>query len=315
VGIERCSIDRKRSADDRRLWNERDSIMTMNKNLIDAAPVSRAGVVPHLKTSKIGIVSRDYSRRDANGFRDFSNSFPEILKLLDQKGCDTVLFSLYSIVPRKSFHPLSHFKAHNIKSVLYEERSRHGKKTNGKLKKPGKKRKGNFVVLHRKAHRWSKYILQQKFGSLTGMKKGCMSDFVADEIPSHRVLGNSCILLCGESNGVKYSRKDKKVHDVFGLREAIPKEATIILNPIHDRMTRHEMKKKRRFLSQRGRWVISVWNKGKEYNGKTRDGKGPAWTVFRNGKDCTKKMVKPIENPLKENRVGIEIGILKITSA
>jgi hypothetical protein len=289
--------------------------MTMNKNFIDEAPGLRRGVVPHLKTSKIGIVSRDYSRRDVNGFRDFSNSFPEILQLLDQKGCDIVLFSLYSIVPRRSFQPLRHFKGHNIKSVLYEELSRHGKKMKGKLKKPGEKRKGNFVVLHRKAHQWSKYILQQKFPSLTGMKKGVISDFVADEIPTCRILGNSCVLLCGESNGVKYSRKDKKVHDIFGLRKAIPKEATIILNPVHDRMTRHEMKKKRSFLSQRGRWVVSVWNKGKKFNGRTRDGKDPAWTVFHNGKDCTKKMVKPIENPLKENRVGIEIGILKITSA
>lgn len=289
--------------------------MTMNKNVIDAAPVSRGGLVPHLKTSKIGTVSRDYSRKDSNGFRDFSKAFPEILKLLDQEGCDTVLFSLYTVVPRKSFQPLRHFKAHNIKSVLYEERSRHGRKMKRKLKKSGKKRKGNFVVLHRKAHRWSKYVLQQKFGSLTDTKKGDISRFVADEIPSRRILGNSCILLCGESNGVKYSPKDKKVHDVFDLRKAIHKKATIILNPVHDRMMRPEMNKKRAFLSQNAHWVISVWNKGKKYKGKTRDGKGPAWTVFHNGKDCTKKMVKPIENPLKENRVGIEIGILKITSA
>lgn len=286
--------------------------MTMNKNLINPAPVSRAGVVPHLKTSKIGIVSRDYSRKDSNGFRDFSKAFPEILKLLDQKGCDTVLFSLYSIVPRKSFQPLRRFKAHNIKSVLYEELSRHGKK--GKLKKLGKKKKGNYVVLHRKDHQWSKYVLQQQFGSLKGMKKGVISRFIS-EMPTRRVLGNSCILLCGESNGVKYSPKDKEVHDVFGLRKAIPKEVTIILNPVHDRMTRHEMNKKRAFLSQRGCWVVSVWNKGKKFKGKTRDGKNPAWTVFHNGKDCTKNMVKRVENPFKENRVGIEIGILRITSA
>lgn len=250
--------------------------MTMNKDLIDAAQVSRGGLAPHLKSSKIGIVSRDYSRRDSNGFRDFSKAFPEILKLLDQKGCDTVLFSLYSIVPRKSFQPLRHFTAHNIKSIIYEERSRHGKKRGRKLKKASKKRKKNFVVLHRKAHRWSKYVLQQEFGSLTDMKKGDISRFVADEIPSHRILGNTCILICGESNGVKYSPKDKRVHDVFGLRRAIHKKASIILNPIHDRMMRFEMNKKRAFLSQNAHWVISVWNKGKKYNGKIRDGKGPA---------------------------------------
>ena len=44
----------------------------------------------------------------------------------------------------------------------------------------------------------------------------------------------------------------------------IPKEANIILNPIHDYMLRPEMKLKREYLSRSERWVISVWNKGKK---------------------------------------------------
>lgn len=37
----------------------------------------------------------------------------------------------------------------------------------------------------------------------------------------------------------------------------------IILNPVHDKMTRFEMKLKRRFLPKNNRLVISVWNKEK----------------------------------------------------
>ena len=106
-------------------------------------------------------------------------------------------------------------------------------------------------------------------------------------------------------DGVKYSPKDKKVHDVFELRASIPKTANIILNPIHDRMTRFEMKLKRQFLSENNRWVVSVWNKGKkDRNGRSKDGKGPAWTIFYDGEEI---VVTPIENQL-----GVEIGVLSI---
>ena len=111
-------------------------------------------------------------------------------------------------------------------------------------------------------------------------------------------------MLCGESNGVKYSRDSKAVHDDFRLRKSIPEQAKIILNPVHDRMTRFEMNLKREFLSKNDRWVISVWNKGKvDKNGKVKDGKRPAWTIFYDGKE---KAVESIPE------FGVEIGILDI---
>jgi hypothetical protein len=73
-------------------------------------------------------------------------------------------------------------------------------------------------------------------------------------------------------------------------------------------MTRFEMKLKRQFLSEKGRWVISVWNKGKEdKNARVKDGSGPAWTVFHNG----------VSNDvdLLPNALGIEIGILDVEKA
>jgi len=63
------------------------------------------------------------------------------------------------------------------------------------------------------------------------------------------------------------------------------------------------MKLKRKFLSEKNRWVISVWNKGKnDKNDATKDGSGPAWTVYKNGNEI---IVPPIPN-----RLGVEIGVV-----
>ena len=98
---------------------------------------------PRLTVRKIGIVSRDYTKY-ANGFRDFSRAFPRVLKVLDDKGCDTVLFSPWSIVSRKSFDP---FRAlgglKRIKSVVYEEFI-DGKKPHGL----------RMVVINRRSKGW-----------------------------------------------------------------------------------------------------------------------------------------------------------------
>lgn len=45
----------------------------------------------------------------------------------------------------------------------------------------------------------------------------------------------------------------KKILDDTNIR--------IIFNPGHDQMTRHEMAKKRAYLSEDGRWVVSIWNR------------------------------------------------------
>jgi len=243
-----------------------------------------------LKAVRVGVVSRDYSRHFGNGHRDFSGTFGEVLKILDERRCDVVLFSLYSLVQRDMMPPLRLLR--HVRTVMYEEfidgTKRHAQR---------------YVVAHRSGSTWREYELKQVFGTLSGNEHK-LAGFVREEVP-RRILGNCCVLLCGETNGVKYSPKAKAVHDVFGLRKAIPKEANVILNPVHDRMTRFEMKVKRRFLSEHGRWVLSVWNKGKkDKNGRTKDGTKPAWTVFFNGKE---KEIRPLANQL-----GIEIGVVDL---
>ena len=254
-----------------------------------------ANTAPSLRITKLGIVSRDYRYTFNNGFRDFSNTLPDILKLLDDKGCDAVLFSLFSIVPRESYAPRAAFQGlKNVQAVFLEEyRDEEARKA------------GRFVVHHLTQQGWKEYAFAQQFGTITGRPQKDIEDFVQNELPK-RIMGNNCVLLCGETNGVKYSPKGKRIIDSFSLRATLPEQVGVVLNPIHDRMTRFEMKLKRKFLSQHGRCVVSVWNKGKsDKNGAVRDGDEPAWTAYYNGQDIN---IPQIEHSLPK----IEIGILNV---
>ncbi len=240
--------------------------MTKNRSPFVQPLITNAGSKPSLNVRKIGIVTRDYRFEFPNGYRDFSHTLPKVVKVLDDQGCDTVLFSLFSIVPRKGYDPRRVFNGlENIKAILLEDFQ------DGEIRKSGR-----YIVYYRSQSCWEEYGFHQIFGTVTGMHQKEMDNFVNKEMPV-RISGNCCVLLCGEKNGVKYSKVDKKIHDTFGLRKAISLNSNVILNPIHDRMTRFEMQLKRQFLSENNRYAISVWNKGKQdKNGKTKDGNGPA---------------------------------------
>jgi len=264
-------------------------LKSRNTSATRKVPVKR----PNLEVVKLGIVSRDYRKQFPNGHRDFSFALGRVLKLLDNEACDAALFSLFSIIPRQGFSVLRALKPlKRLKAVFLEEFT-----DDGARREPTR-----FVMYYRSGRTWREYEIKQKFGSLQKCKPACVEKFVASEMP-RRMLGNSCILLCGETNGVKYSPADRAVDDVFGLRKSIPNEVNVVLNPVHDRMTRFEMPLKRKYLSESNRWVISVWNKGKEDgSGKTRDGRCPAWTVFHNGTEVSVDQI--------ENSFNLEVGIL-----
>lgn len=272
---------------------------------------TNAELVPRLSVRKVGIVSRDL-----NGLRDFSATFSRVLGMLDCERCDTVLFSPWSIVPRKSFNPLRSLRRlKHVKSVFYEEFV-FVKKPQGKRKRHGIR----AVVLNRRGNKWRKYELPGGgFSNLRGSwqaKKCLVAGYIRHVLPG-RILGNCCVMICGETNGVAYhpdrGKKGKvgKVGDDFGLRRSLPKEVTVILNPVHDWMSRFQMPLKRKFLSRDRRWVISVWNKGKRgKNNKPRDAKGDPWTVFRNGREVEQRAVQRIQNEMQ-----VDIGILKLPRA
>ena len=251
---------------------------------------------PTLQLKRIRIVSRDFTHTFENGRCDFSDVLTKVLHLLDQNGCNAVIFSLFSIIPQHTYflEQLNKLSLKHVKAIFLEEFKDFPRKN--------ERQPGRYVVYHRSHGTWVEYTFYQRFGRLSDLPRGGISDFVSNILPM-RMLGNCCVLLCGESNGVKYSKTDSKVHDTFRLREAIPPDVKIILNPVHDRMTRFEMNMKRQYLSEQGRWMISVWNKGKrDKNSKTRDGSGPAWKIFHDG------LEKQIE--FLNNSLGVELGVL-----
>lgn len=218
--------------------------------------------------SKIGVAARDY--RENAKESDFSASIHEILSYFDSNGCDSAVFSLFTILNKNSIKEdwFSQFKSLN--SVFIEEFEMHD----------GKQRQTSYKVYSRSSKGWKTYSFNQCISTITNCSQIIIDDFFK-EVSTKRTFGNVMVLLCGESNIVSYSRSEKRINDKYNFLKAIPAETKIILNPVHDKMTRHEMKKKREVLSEKGRVVISVWNKGKLFGSKnTRDGVNPPWTVF-----------------------------------
>ena len=253
---------------------------------------------------RLGVVSHDYRCMEENGYRDFSHTFKSVLSCLDNRGCDSILFSLFTIIKRKSFDAIQIFNGmKNIKAVFVEE-----------FLDGDERIAGDYVFYFKDTNKWKEYRVTQKFGTLEYTKtfeNTVIVPFIK-EVKKHRLFGNCAVLLCGETNIVKYSKATKKIDDKFGLLSVLSKKIEVILNPIHDRMTRFEMKLKRKFLSENDRWVVSVWNKGKvDKNGKVKDGKNPAWTVFHNGEE---KNITPIKCPIS-TRTNIEIGIIELPNA
>lgn len=252
---------------------------------------------PQLNIQRIGLVSRNYHHDYGNGYKDFSASYGPVLHYLDEAGCDAVLFSLYSFIPRKHFEVFEDLTLSHVKAIFLEEF----------VFDDGKRVAGAYVVGVNNGSGWQQHVVRQAFGSLSKKPVKAIHQFVQQEFVQERLLGNCCLIICGESNGVKYSPDRQCIEDSFGLRSAIPASVTIVLNPIHDRMTRFEMMRKRRFLSENHRWVISVWNKGRiNSRGQIRDGSDPAWTVFHNG--------KPVNVPAIPNPWDVEMGILQTTA-
>lgn len=247
---------------------------------------------------KIGIVSRDYNIEYPNGYRDFTNHMPEILATLDKERCDTAIFSLFSIAQRDTYDFRSELDGlNNLKLICLEE-----------FEDSKEKRKAvEYVVYYKSGSDWQEQRFKQVFARVNWLKPELVQKFPRETLPT-RIFGNCCIMLCGETNGVKYDKKgSKSIIDPYGFLPAMPPEVEVILNPIHDRMTRFEMDYKRRFLSQNKRWLVAVWNKGKIYkSSKPRKEPGEAWAVYYDG--------VPVSISIENNLEGVEISFLDLAS-
>ena len=125
--------------------------MTKKRNPFAQPAIKKEGSKPLLNIRKIGIVSRDYGVKFSNGYRDFSQPLPQALKLLDKERCDAVLFSLFSIIPRKGYDPRRAFNGlENIKAILLEE-----------FQDGINREAGRYVIYFRASSGWEEYKFYQ----------------------------------------------------------------------------------------------------------------------------------------------------------
>jgi len=242
-----------------------------------------------IQAKKVAVISHNYNRLNRFGFQDFTEHFSQINMVCDRNGCDTILYALFSWdeqSPVQRTRKTIFDGLKNVESVIIEV--------------------GNKKSLRKVVEIWlndeeSPKMIEQFFARSNEPYER-KRDFIHDI--GHRVFGNTIIILCGESNIINFIPSNSTFRDDFGLNKILKvNDVKVILNPLHDYMTRYEMKKKRSYLSSERRAVITVWNQGKR--------KGEArvpWTFFRDGKDMTEQ-VREI-SPNIASRPDIRIGII-----
>jgi hypothetical protein len=247
----------------------------------DAAEIRRIGLVAHDYT-----VPDEQGEPDNRGPYDYSEHFTHINKLCDEHGCDTILYALHTLNP--SFN-----RTH--KSIF--ESLKHVERIILEVKQPP----NSYVEIWSQSQQEPVRADQHFARSKERLKK---KQRFLDDLPL-RQIGSALLVICGESNIVSWKRKSKMIEDRFGFQDRLQDlKIGVVLNPIHDYMRRYEMKKKRRFYSQGGRTVISVWNKGKG-----KESKLP-WTVFHDGEEKTEK-VQVVSKPFMD-RPDICIGVVDL---
>ncbi len=240
---------------------------------------------------RVALVSHDYNLCDSRGFYDYTEHFADINRLCDDQNCDTILYALYTWDrnspttrdPSSCFAGLNH-----VRRIIVEV---------------GQPKKGSFdhVEVLQKGER-RPLIAQQRFAK-SGDSKFRKAAFI--EELDERKLGDALLVLCGETNIGSTERGSTKFNDPYDfLGQLKTMGIRLILNPIHDYMTRYEMRRKRRRYSQRGITVISVWNQGK-----AREAELP-WTVFRDGEELTDEL-RELPKAFA-GRPDIRIGIVEV---
>lgn len=272
-------------------WTTKDAADRLEMTISAASKsVQNTAVQVSAEIKKIALVAHDYTVSDSRGLHDYSEHFTRINKLCDDQHCDTVLYALYtwdtnSPVPRTHESIFADLK--NVQRIVVEV----GQPPN----------KYDHVEIWLRGRR-EPILAHQRFAQSTAStadKRRFLSD-----LPS-RQIDAGLLMICGESNIVQLKRATKSFEDWFKFCDRVQELNTeVILNPIHDYMTRYEMRLKRKFYSRNGRTVVSVWNKGK--------GKESwlPWTVFHDGEERTDR-VQTLGKPFSE-RPDIMIGVVDL---
>jgi hypothetical protein len=236
---------------------------------------------------KVAIVSHNYNISNRHGHQDFAEHAAQIHPVCDSEGCDTILYSLFTWdenSPIRRNHQTFFGDLKNVRCVILEV---------------GNKKSINKIVEVWLKEEERPRIMNQYFAKSTDpyeRKRGFIRS-----IPS-RIVGNSLVAICGESNIANYMPSNGNFRDEFGFNgELEARGIRVVFNPLHDYMTRYEMKKKRAYYSKNQRMVITVWNMGRG-----RESSIP-WTVFYNEEDITAHVreISPRINGRSDIRIGI----------
>ena len=112
-----------------------------------------------------------------------------------------------------------------------------------------------YVIYYQEKGQWREQRLTQKFARGGGKNK--VAESFKKEVQEERLFGNFTVLLCGETNILNYKMATKKIEDQYKFSKILDKDIRVILNPIHDKMSRHEMKLQRKYLSKhKGGWFL-----------------------------------------------------------
>lgn len=243
---------------------------------------------------RVALVSHNYNRADRRGLYDYSEHFAAINALCDEQGCDTILYALFTWDP-----DLAGFRSHDaIFGGL-----RHVQRVILEVGQPAPKLIEHIEI-------WSRgqqdpVTVKQRFARSSDPDDGKRM-FMGD-LPNRRV-ADGLLVSCGETNIASLVRATGGFNDPYGFtRQLSEMNVGPILNPIHDFMTRYEMRKKRGYYSREGRAVLSVWNQGK------RAGEAALpWTVYHDGIDRT-STVEELCTPFTD-RPDIRIGVVDLAS-
>lgn len=247
--------------------------------------------------SRIGLVSHDYNRLDCRGQWDYSEHFGEINRLCDQEGCDTLLYSLYTL-ERRASEPRNEesifSRLTSVKNVVLEV---------GELYPDVKTRwAGNQAVEFWQRGNAEPSVAWQWFASKKEMKRALVKGFIAD-LP-YRHIADGLLILCGESGILAADQRDQERFFAYLAKT----ECRLILNPTHDYMKpiygNDYLRNRSRHASMDGRTSISVWNEGKLHQ------EPSPWLVFHDGIDCTDS-VRELPIPIAE-RPDVRIGIIDL---
>ena len=198
---------------------------------------------------RVALVSHNYNVLDTRGFYDYSEHFARINRLCDARGCDTILYALYtwdrdsptSRDAESCFAEMAH-----VNRVILEVGS------------PESENFDHVEILQRGDREPRK--VRQHFAA--SGDSGSRKSMFIEEL-DERTFGDALLVLCGETNIASTQRGTAEMSDPHNFVGRLRSMGIrLILNPIHDYMRRPEMREKRRRYSRAGATVVSVWNMG-----------------------------------------------------